>query len=111
MPLKVDVIRDRGALGRVVEDGMVENVYRLQIMNTQEQFHRYRILVRGIDGIEVASESIAEVPGASTRSFPLRVRVPPAHGKPGSNKIEFEIHAQNHDSIVVREKAVFLIPR
>ena len=111
VPLKVDVIRDRGALGRVVEDGMVENVYRLQIMNTQEQFHRYHITVRGIDGIEVASESIAEVPGASTRSFPLRVRVPPARGKPGSNKIEFEIHAQNHDSIVVREKAVFLIPR
>ena len=111
VPLKVDVIRDRGALGRVVEDGMVENVYRLQIMNTQEQFHRYHVTVRGIEGIEVASESIAEVPGASTRSFPVRVRVPPARGKPGSNKIEFEIHAQNHDSIVVHEKAVFLIPR
>ncbi|HEX7649387.1 MAG TPA: cytochrome c oxidase accessory protein CcoG, partial [Noviherbaspirillum sp.] len=29
-PLKVDVIRDRGAMGREVEDGMIENVYRLQ---------------------------------------------------------------------------------
>ena len=111
VPLKVDVIRDRGALGRVVEDGMVENVYRLQIMNTQEQFHRYQIKVRGIDGIEVASEAVAEVPGATTRSFPLRVRVPPARGQPGSNRIEFEIHAINHDSIKVTEKAVFLIPR
>ena len=111
VPLKVDVIRDRGALGRVVEDGMVENVYRLQIMNTQEQFHRYQIKVRGIDGIEVASESVAEVPGTETRSFPLRVRVPPARGKPGSNRIEFEIQAINHDSIKVAEKAVFLIPR
>ena len=111
VPLKVDVIRDRGALGRVVEDGMVENVYRLQIMNTQEQFHRYQIKVRGIDGIEVASESVAEVPGATTRSFPLRVRVPPARGQPGSNRIEFEIQAINHDSIKVAEKAVFLIPR
>ncbi len=111
VPLKVDVIRDRGALGRVVEDGMVENVYRLQIMNTQEQFHRYQIKVRGIDGIEVASESVAEVPGATTRGFPLRVRVPPGRGKPGSNRIEFEVHAINHDSIKVAEKAVFLIPR
>ncbi len=111
VPLKVDAIRDRGALGRVVEDGMVENVYRLQIMNTQEQFHRYQIKVRGIEGIEVASESVAEVPGATTRGFPLRVRVPPGRGKAGSNKIEFEIQAINHASIKASEKAVFLIPR
>jgi len=111
VPLKVDAIRDRGALGRVVEDGMVENVYRLQIMNTQEQFHRYQIKVRGIEGIEVASESVAEVPGATTRGFPLRVRVPPGRGQPGSNKIEFEIQAINHASIKASEKAVFLIPR
>ena len=111
VPLKVDAIRDRGALGRVVEDGMVENVYRLQIMKTQEQFHRYQIKVRGIEGIEVASESVAEVPGASTRGFPLRVRVAPGRGQPGSNKIEFEIQAINHASIKVSEKAVFLIPR
>jgi cytochrome c oxidase accessory protein FixG len=32
-PFKVDVVRDRGALARQVEDGWVENVYRLQIMN------------------------------------------------------------------------------
>jgi cytochrome c oxidase accessory protein FixG len=111
VPLKVDVIRDRGALGRVVEDGMVENVYRLQIMNTQEQFHRYQIKVSGIEGIEVASEAVAEVPGATTRTFPLRVRIPPGRAVPGSSKIEFEIKAINHDSISVHEKAVFLVPR
>jgi polyferredoxin len=107
----VDVIRDRGALGQVVEDGAIENVYRLQIMNTQEQFHRYAVKVRGMDGIEVASESVAEVPGATTKTFPVRVRVPGSKARPGSNKIEFEIVAQNHESIAVREKAVFLVPR
>jgi cytochrome c oxidase accessory protein FixG len=35
-PLKMDVIRDRGSMGREIEDGMIENVYRLQIMNTEE---------------------------------------------------------------------------
>src|SRR5687767_4264464 len=33
-PLKVDVIRDRAAMSREVEGGLVENVYRLQVMNT-----------------------------------------------------------------------------
>src|SRR5690606_20410713 len=32
--LRVDVIRDRGVLGREVAGGMIENVYRLQIINT-----------------------------------------------------------------------------
>jgi polyferredoxin len=35
-PFKVDVVRDRGAMARVVDDGWVENVYRLQIMNATE---------------------------------------------------------------------------
>ena len=34
--LKVDVIRDRAALARETVPGVIENVYRLQIMNTGE---------------------------------------------------------------------------
>ena len=35
-PFQFDVIKDRGALARVVDEGAVENVYRLQIMNRTE---------------------------------------------------------------------------
>jgi polyferredoxin len=111
VPLKVDVIRDRGALARVVEDGIVENVYTLRLMNTQEAFHRYAISASGIDGIEVASERIAEVPGVSTKTVALRVRVPQGAGQKGSNRIQFTIEAINHPDIAVREKATFLVPR
>ena len=37
VPLKVDVLRDRASLSREVEGGKIENVYRLQLMNTQEK--------------------------------------------------------------------------
>ncbi len=50
-PLKVDVVRDRGALARIVEGGRLENVYRLQIMNATEQPQRYRIEARGLEGL------------------------------------------------------------
>ena len=36
-PLKVDVVRDRAALSRIVAGGKLENVYRLQIMNATEE--------------------------------------------------------------------------
>ena len=42
------VVRDRGAPARIVEDGWVENVYRLQIMNTTESVQRYRIGAAGL---------------------------------------------------------------
>ncbi|MES2482740.1 MAG: cytochrome c oxidase accessory protein CcoG, partial [Pseudomonadota bacterium] len=35
-PLKVDVVRDRAALSRIVAGGQIENVYRLQVMNATE---------------------------------------------------------------------------
>ena len=32
----VDVIKDRGAQARIVEQGAIENVYRMQVMNASE---------------------------------------------------------------------------
>ncbi len=81
VPLKVDVIRDRGAMVREVEDGELENVYRLQVMNATESAHRYRIAVEGLPGIRVASEPVIDMAAASTRAFPVRIRVPGGAGR------------------------------
>src|SRR4029079_8569451 len=53
MPLKVDVIRDRAAIAREVEGGLIENVYRLQIMNTVEQARDSALTVTGIARLQV----------------------------------------------------------
>ena len=95
VPLKVDVIRDRGAMVREVEDGELENVYRLQVMNATESAHRYRIAVEGLHGIRVASEAVIEMAPASTRAFPVRIRVPGAEAKGGSQKIVISVTAED----------------
>ena len=110
-PLKVDVIRDRGAMGREVEDGMIENVYRLQVMNTEERAHRYKITVSGVDTIALASPDVVELQGTESRAVPVRVRVAHGKGEKGSNKIEFELQSLDDESVQVREKAVFIVPR
>jgi cytochrome c oxidase accessory protein FixG len=111
VPLKVDVIRDRGAMVREVENGQLENVYRLQVMNATEAPRRYRITVEGLPGIRVASEPVIEMPAATTRAFPVRVRVPESATLGGSQKISISVAAQDGSGIEVREKAVFLSPR
>jgi cytochrome c oxidase accessory protein FixG len=110
-PLKMDVIRDRGSMGREIEDGMIENVYRLQIMNTEEGAHRYRISVSGIEGIAV--QGVTEVSLASTesRGVPVNIRIPAGVGEKGSNKIQITLTDVDNPDIQVREKAVFFVPR
>jgi cytochrome c oxidase accessory protein FixG len=110
-PLKLDVIRDRGSMGREVEDDQVENVYRLQIMNTGETAHRFKLDVHGIEGAQVVDNAVIDVAGATTRGIAVRVRVPEGAGRHGSNKIEFELSAQDQPSLRVEEKAVFIVPR
>ncbi|HEY8609541.1 MAG TPA: cytochrome c oxidase accessory protein CcoG [Noviherbaspirillum sp.] len=109
--LKVDVIRDRGSMGREVEDGMIENVYRLQIMNTDERPHRYRISVNGVDSIAMASGDQVALPATASRAVPVRVRIDHGKGEKGSNKITFTVRALDEDDLAVTEKAVFIVPR
>jgi cytochrome c oxidase accessory protein FixG len=110
IPLKVDIIRDRSTLAREADDGRIENVYMLQIMNTEEQPHRYKVTVDGLKGIEIAEESEVTVPAATLQSFNAVVRVEPDAGNKGANPIHFEIIALDNNDIKVREKASFLLP-
>jgi cytochrome c oxidase accessory protein FixG len=110
-PLKMDVIRDRGSMGREVEDGMIENVYRLQIMNTSERSQRLRISVAGIESIQLDSAPVIDVPGVTTQAVPVRVRIGDGQGERGSNKIVFELQSLDDEWLHVQDKAVFIVPR
>jgi cytochrome c oxidase accessory protein FixG len=110
VPLKVDVIRDRSLLAREADDGRIENVYNLKIMNTTEEPKRYALSVEGMEGVEIVGEQIVEVRSAENHEVTIVVRVPPESGKKGANTIYFNVKAQNHDKIAVHEKATFLMP-
>ena len=110
-PLKVDVIRDRGALARMVEQGRIENVFRLQIMNATESKQRYLISVSGLPGIEIASDSAVEVLPTGVRSAVVRVQIPPGAANTGSHTVVFTVRSTGDDVSQVSEKAAFLVPR
>jgi cytochrome c oxidase accessory protein FixG len=110
-PLKMDVIRDRGSLGREVEDGMIENVYRLQIMNTDEAPHRYKLTVEGIPSIHIQGSNEVALSSTESRAVPISVRANEGQGEKGSNKIYFTLTTIDDPAIEVKEKAVFFVPR
>ena len=109
IPLKVDVIRDRAAIAREVEGGQIENIYRLQIMNTAEIRRVFDIHVEGPPSLQVASEARVELDATASRMVPVRVRLAPGAAQPGTHRIEFVVSAVGVEGVAVREKSVFIV--
>ena len=109
-PFKVDVVRDRASLARIVSGGKIENVYRLQVMNATETRQDYRITVQGLPGLVIASDPLISVDPAQSRWVPLTLQLPPDGASAGSHPINFEIEAVNASGRLT-EKSVFLVPR
>jgi len=109
VPLKVDVIRDRGALAREVEGGQVENVYRLQVMNTSEMPREFEIAVAGAPTLQLATGPRVRLAGTESRMVPVRVRADPARVAAGTHKIQFSVRALDDERVAVAEKSVFIV--
>ena len=110
-PLKMDVIRDRGALAREARPGIMENVYRLQIMNTDEKPRSFRLSVEGLPGLTIADlPRTIDVDAAATRLLPLRLQVPADAAAPGPHRIDIVIEAVDDANISRREKSTFILP-
>ena len=117
-PFRVDVVRDRASLARLVDDGWIENVYRLQIMNATEQAQHYRVAVKGLPQIRIDGGDALEVQPAQARWMSVAVRVPPdsasASGA-GAHPIEFEVQRLSPEAggpvASTVEKSTFVVPR
>ena len=116
-PFRVDVVRDRGVLARTVGEGVVENVYRLQIMNATEHPQRYTVRVTGMPGAEIATRPDFEVGPTEARWVPVTVQLPPeaaAKIGAGAQPLEFEVErlpGPDENAVTLREKSTFVIPR
>ncbi|WP_395385136.1 cytochrome c oxidase accessory protein CcoG [Paucibacter sp. JuS9] len=118
-PFKFDVVKDRGALARVVDEGTVENVYRIQIMNRTEATQTYRIAASGIKGLEVLAGRASAGPAAVTSmSVSLRLPYAMAHDLAGrSVPVVFEVTGIEPGagsgaatSAIQFEKSTFFVP-
>ncbi|WP_336695850.1 cytochrome c oxidase accessory protein CcoG [Delftia acidovorans] len=110
-PLKVDVVRDRGTLSRIVAGGRIENIYRVQIGNATEQDQRYVLSASGIEGLRVASETEVDVGAAQDRWVVVRLQAPYGAAGPGSHGVEITATAVGDPSLAKQARSTFLVPR
>jgi cytochrome c oxidase accessory protein FixG len=115
-PFRVDVIRDRGVMARVVKDGAVENVYRLHIMNATEAVQRYRVAVLGLPELAMAQNVEVTLGPIEERTVPVSVRLPGSRALALAGQtlpIQFELTqlASSEEAARVRESTTFHLPR
>jgi cytochrome c oxidase accessory protein FixG len=112
LPFKADVVRDRGALARLVDDGKIENVYRIQLMNASESTQRFHIEVVGLPSAVITQGSEIEVGSTQSRWLPISVQITPEAAQSlggGAHTLRFVISAS--PSQAVTEKSTFVVPR
>lgn len=111
----VDVIKDRGAMARETGNGDIENIYRLQIMNTTEDSQTFTAHVQGMPGLMLVTNPVLSVPAAGIGSLTIRLTLPAEAAQEHRGKVSpimFTVETQGDGKVVsVDEKSTFVIPR
>jgi len=113
LTFRVDIVRDRNTLARVVEgvdhEMVMENVYRFQIMNSKESMQHFAVSAHGMDHIKVETPQLIEVGAAQSKWSVLRVAIPAPQAYTGSHKIWLDVECLE-DHQLVSEQTVFIVP-
>ncbi len=108
--VEVDVSRDRNSLYRQLDDGSIENVYTLRLINKDTQPHTLKLAISGLQDATLDSEqSEYRVAGGEILSIPVRVRAP-RRVAGGSVELQFLARSVTDDGSESSAVARFVAP-
>ncbi len=128
---RVNVIRDRGVMARLAPGGLLENVYRLQLMNQTETSQRLALSAQGLANLTLATNSYEKtrsdekqishdmnssekipfitLPATESRWISVRLAVPDGQIESGTHAVSFQIKDIDTNA-VQSEASMFLVP-
>jgi cytochrome c oxidase accessory protein FixG len=109
-PVALDVIRDRKSLYQLTDDGNVDNVYTVRILNKSEHAQRVVLEASGASPLTLlpASREYA-VPSGAVYSVPVRVRRA-AYEPLGAETITLTVRSLDDPAVRAETEARFLAP-
>lgn len=109
VPLEVDIIRDRNSLYRETNDGLIENVYTLKILNKSQQTRTYTIAVNGLGEYRFSGKTEVTVRGGEVFSMPVSVATDAYNLEEPVTPISFHVATSDDGDVVeVDEPSKFL---
>lgn len=111
VPLEVDIIRDRNSLFRETNDGLIENVYTLKVLNKSQQARSFAIEVRGLEGLRFIGQQNINVDGGEVFNLPISVAIDPYALEKEVTQIEFYVYSNDDEQPIEAVEASKFIYR
>ena len=110
-PLDLDVIRDRNVLYRVNNQGLIENIYLLKIINKDRSDQRYSLSVSGLPDIQLDRYETSLVKAGSVQELTILAMVDPYDVDRLASDIFIQAQSISNPDVSATTRARFLKPR
>ncbi len=113
-PVGLDVMRDRGVMARLGEDGRLENLYRVKLTNRGERATEVRLSVQGLQGAEIDHAAPVRLAPGEVRALGVRLSLSAtaaASMEAGARPVQLVVTETGHTTPAVQERTTFLVPR
>lgn len=107
--VELDVLKDR-VLFRENEEGRIENVYTLKIMNKAQHEVTYLIEADGLNGLVYEGKREIKALAGEVLSLPVELSIEPEKLPSSANEITFRLHAVDDPSIKTAADSRFIGP-
>ena len=106
-PVDLDVLRDRNTLYRELDDGRIENVFSVRIINKDQHAHEFRLTTLKLANAVVDSDSPTQLVGPEeVKTVVVRVRIP-AEQEHGGRDFSILAEALDQPTLRVASRARF----
>ncbi|MCJ0973317.1 cytochrome c oxidase accessory protein CcoG [Pseudomonas sp. PS1] len=107
--VKLDVLKDR-VLFRENEQGMIENVYTLKVMNKAQNEQTFVIEATGLDGLQYSGRNEVRAAAGELMTIPVELSIAPEKLPSSTNDVVFHIRSADDPSIEDDAESRFIGP-
>ncbi len=110
VPLELTVIRDRTQLYVTNQQGEIENIYTLHLVNMDPIMHEFEISISGLPSARIVGQTLYTLNGGEVYTINLRVASPPEALTVPSSELVFHAVATDDEKLVTESESRFLKP-
>ena len=109
VPLEMNIIRDRGALFRTNNEGLVENTYTLSISNKSQHTVVFDLSVSADASFNWIGPHQVSLNGGETGSVPISLALDPYSTTERSLEITFTVQQQDNAEVQLQQATKFFL--
>lgn len=107
--VELNVIKDRTPY-RENQEGRIENVYTVKVMNKDQKDHVFVIEATGLPGLTLEGKQQVMAAAGEILAIPVSISVDPEDLPSSTNQIEFKVYSEDESHINRKTKSRFLGP-